>query len=93
MKKSEIISKVAQATGQSEKITGVIVDSLFKTIQAELINGGTAEFIGFGTFKVINKAEKVGRNPQTGEKLIIPAHKSPHFAASKNFKADLNPLQ
>lgn len=93
MKKSEIIAKVAESTGQTEKVVGEVVNSLLDNIQAELANGGTVEFIGFGGFKVVDKDERIGVNPQTGEKIIVPAHKSPKFSAGKNFKAALNPLQ
>lgn len=43
-------------------------------------------FIGFGTFKVRNRTERKGRNPQTGKAIIIPATKVPAFKAGKELK-------
>lgn len=47
-------------------------------------------FIGFGTFKVRNRAERKGRNPQTGKAIIIPATKVQHLKLARNLKKPLN---
>ena len=55
-----------------------------------LTNGGEVALIGFGTFKVTDRAARTGRNPKTGEELQIAASKVPTFKAGKAFKEALN---
>ena len=51
-----------------------------------MIAGEKVSFVGFGTFEVGERAARVGRNPQTGEEISIPASKLPKFKAGKAFK-------
>jgi DNA-binding protein HU-beta len=48
------------------------------------------QIIGFGTFEVRDRAERKGRNPQTGDKVTIPARKVPFFKSGKTFKKALD---
>ena len=90
MIKTEIIREVATVTGNSIKVTADVVDAFLIQIQKLLAEGGTAEFIGFGNFKVVDKEERKGINLQTKEEIVIPAHKTPRFAPSKVFKEIVN---
>jgi len=87
MKKNEFIKAVAdkldtKATATVTKIT----DAVFETL-AELVSNGDEVLINkFGKFKVVDRVERKGRNPKTGEEIVIPAHKTPHFTPSKTFK-------
>ena len=56
----------------------------------ELTNGGEVALIGFGTFKVTDRAARTGRNPQTGKEIQIAASKVPGFKAGKGFKDEVN---
>lgn len=89
MKKAEFITAIANETNQNEKVVKKIINTFLATIQGELVKGENFGIVGFGTFKVINRAEKEGRNPRTGESLIIPAYKTVYFSSAKALKEAL----
>ena len=90
MTKAEIIHWIAESTGKDKKTVANIVDAFLGEIKEMLASGDTVNIAGFGTFAVTEKAEKAGRNPRTGEKIIIPAHKAPHFSPATSFKNLVN---
>lgn len=55
-------------------------------ISKELKKGGTVTLIGFGTFSVLKRKARKGKNPRTGEALKIPARKVPKFKPGKNLR-------
>jgi DNA-binding protein HU-beta len=67
-----------------------VVNGVFESIMQHLIDGDEVCVTGFGTFKVVDKAAGEARNPQTGEKIAVPAHKSPKFKAGASFKKAVN---
>ncbi len=85
MNKSELISAVAEK-GLTKKDAELAVNGVLDTIIAELAKGEKVQLIGFGTFEVRDRVEKQGRNPKTGEAMIVPASKSPAFKAGAAFK-------
>ncbi len=84
--KAEIIEKVAAATNLTKKDATTAVDTVFSTIQESLAKGEKVQLIGFGNFEVRSRAERKGRNPQTGEEIMIPASKVPAFKPGKALK-------
>ena len=66
------------------------MDGLLKAIETALKAGDSVALIGFGTFEVKERAERAGRNPQTGEAITIAASKTPTFKAGKNLKDAVN---
>ncbi|MGX7152507.1 HU family DNA-binding protein [Enterococcus sulfureus] len=84
--KAELIEKVAAATDLTKKDATAAVDAVFSTIQEALANGEKVQLIGFGNFEVRTRAERKGRNPQTGEEIKIPASKVPAFKPGKALK-------
>lgn len=62
------------------------MNTVFDTISESLSNGEKVQIIGFGSFDVRERAERKGRNPQTGAELVIPASKVPGFKAGKALK-------
>lgn len=90
MNKDDLASKVAGKTGLTKKDSVAVINELLKVIEAELINGDSVQIIGFGNFEVRTRAERKGRNPQTGEELTIPETKSPAFKAGKTLKDIVN---
>ena len=84
--KAELIEKVAAATDLTKKDATAAVDAVFSTIQDALANGEKVQLIGFGNFEVRSRAERKGRNPQTGEEIKIPASKVPAFKPGKALK-------
>ena len=94
MTKMELIDAIAEETDQYKKDVKEIVDNAFDTIMEYLgEEAGKVEddrenvqIIGFGTFEVSERAERKGRNPQTGEEITIPERKVPVFRVGKTFK-------
>ena len=90
MNKTELIAKVAENTGLTKKDAEAAVNAMFKAIETELATGGKVQIAGFGSFKVKERAERVGRNPKTKEAITIPASKAPAFVAGKDLKDAVN---
>ena len=63
-----------------------VVTQIFKVIEESLAANEKVQLVGFGTFEVKNRAERLGTNPQTKEVIIIPASKNPGFKAGKTLK-------
>ena len=90
MNKKELIEWVARDTGLSKTDAGLAVDAVFHRIGKALAAGNDAMFVGFGTFKVVDVAERTGRNPQTGEPIVTPAKKKPKFVPGSALKEAVN---
>lgn len=86
MTKAELVRTVAAETGLTLKDTNVVLDVLEQTITDALAKGEKVQLIGFGSFEVRHRAERKGRNPQTGEEITIPAGTVPAFRAGKALK-------
>lgn len=84
--KAQLVSDVATATGLTKKDATAAVDAVFDSVQATLAKGEKVQLIGFGNFEVRSRAERKGRNPQTGEEIKIPASKVPAFKPGKALK-------
>ena len=84
--KHDLIAKVAEATELTKKDAGKAVDAVFSAVSDFLAAGEKVQLIGFGNFEVRERAERKGRNPQTGEEITIPASKVPGFRAGKALK-------
>ena len=70
---------VAAQADLSDHKTEKVITAVFDTIKQQLADGGEVSIVGFGVFHVSERAERQGRNPQTGETLTIPATKNPSF--------------
>ncbi|MEN8236215.1 MAG: HU family DNA-binding protein [Pseudomonadota bacterium] len=90
MNKAELITHVADETGLSKANSERAVNSVFQGIAKALGTGGKASFVGFGTFSVIDRASRSGRNPRTGETIQIPASRQPKFKAGKELREAVN---
>ena len=66
------------------------MDALIKTIETTLKAGDSIALVGFGTFAVKERAERTGRNPQTGQEITIAAAKVPSFKPGKGLKDAVN---
>ena len=63
-----------------------LVDVIFDEIRESLINGEEVKFAGFGTFKILDKSARMGRNPKTGAPAIISARRVTTFRPSNEFR-------
>ncbi len=86
MNKSDLIEKMAEAADISKTAAARALDGLTHAITEELKNGESVSLIGFGTFAVRERAERTGRNPQTGASIKIAASRTPTFKAGKALK-------
>jgi DNA-binding protein HU-beta len=88
--KTQLVDKVAESAGISKKAAGAAIDSVFGAMMNALESEGAVSIIGFGSFKVVERVERKGRNPGTGAVITIPAHKAVRFATGKKLKDAVN---
>lgn len=86
MTKKELVSAMAEKTEQTKVKTAEMLDALIEVVSETLSNGEEVAIAGLGKFEVRERAARNGRNPQTGEAIIIAASKVPAFKASKTLK-------
>lgn len=86
MNKTELIAAVAEKAGLSKKDSEKAVNAAFETITNELVAGEKVSLVGFGSFDVKTRGERIGRNPKTKEEITIPASRVPQFKAGKALK-------
>jgi DNA-binding protein HU-beta len=89
MNKSDLIHKI-KPIGISIVATESILEALGTAIQQALINGDEVTLPGVGKFSVKHRAARKGRNPRTGETIIIPERMMPKFSAAKALKEALD---
>ena len=90
MNKAELINAIAEHASLTKADTGRALDALIQTIETTLKAGDSISVVGFGTFAVKDRAERTGRNPQTGQEITIAAAKVPSFKAGKGLKDAVN---
>ena len=86
MNKTELVNAVAEKADFSKKDADEAVAAVLDSITDALAQGDKVQIVGFGTFEVRARAEKQGRNPKTGEAMIVPASNLPAFKAGKALK-------
>jgi DNA-binding protein HU-beta len=86
MNKAELVEAIVKKTKGTKADTEGFINTFVDVIKNELKKGGEVTLVGFGSFKVVKKAARIGRNPKTGAELKIPARKSPKFTAGKGLK-------
>ena len=86
MNKTELVNAVAEKAVFSKKDADMAVAAVLESITDALAQGDKVQIVGFGTFEVRARAEKQGRNPKTGEAMIVPASNLPAFKAGKALK-------
>lgn len=90
MNKVELVAKMAEKTGLTKKDAEAALNAFVDVTGNALKNGDKIQLIGFGTFEVVEKAARTGRNPQTGAEITIAASKAPKFKAGKALKDSIN---
>ncbi|MBD3299786.1 MAG: DNA-binding protein [Candidatus Moranbacteria bacterium] len=86
LNKNDVVSEVAQKTGQSKKDTAETIEVLLNVVTDNIKNGRKVNFTGFGSFVVRKRKGRQGHNPRTGEKMEIPAVNVPKFKAGAVLK-------
>jgi integration host factor subunit alpha len=90
MTKAEIVEQIYERVGFSKKEASELVERVFETIKETLANGEKVKISGFGNFVVRDKNARKGRNPQTGEEILLDARRVLTFKPSLVLKNNLN---
>ena len=90
MNKAELVMAIADKTQMTKKDAEAAVVAAVEAITEALADGERVQLVGFGSFEVKMRAERTGRNPQTGAEVKIPKSKSPVFKCSKALKDAVN---
>jgi DNA-binding protein HU-beta len=86
MTKSQLLQKLADDAGITKKDVGALLDSLVTLTVNSVRKGDPVKIQGLGTFRKVQTKARMGRNPQTGEPIKIPARKKVRFSVAKSFK-------
>jgi len=86
MNKAELISAVAEKSGQTNAAVSAVLDAFESVVTSEVASGGKVALTGFLTFERSERAARTGRNPATGEEIQIAAAKVPKVKVGKSFK-------
>jgi DNA-binding protein HU-beta len=84
--KAEFVDQIAGEADLSKGDAGNAVDAFLKVVEETLQRGGEINFTGFGKFSVADRGARQGVNPQTGERIQIPASRVPRFSAGSALK-------
>jgi len=86
MNKAELVEEVRTETGLTKKTSREAIDAITSAIAHSLAREERVTLVGFGTFQVMERKARRGRNPQTGKELQIPAKKVPKFRPGKGLR-------
>jgi len=86
MNKTDLINNIANKSGLTKKDVESVLNSFVGEVESALASGEKVQLIGFGTFETRSRSGRVGRNPQTGKSIEIPASKVPAFKAGNKLK-------
>lgn len=90
MTKADIVEKIYEKVGFSKKESAELVELVFDLMKTTLEKGEKIKVAGFGNFEVKEKADRRGRNPQTGEEITITARRILTFKPSQVLKSMIN---
>ena len=86
MTKAELVSLVAEKARLTKRDADRAVDAVVEVVGGTLGAGGRVRVDGLGIFEVVERAAKVGRNPQTGQRIDVPPRKAVRFRPSKSLR-------
>ncbi|MCD4740815.1 HU family DNA-binding protein [archaeon] len=86
MNKGDLVEKLAREQKITKRMAADIVDSMLSDIIKAVKKGDDVRLVGFGTFYRADRKARTGINPQTGQKMKIPARRVPKFRAGAAFK-------
>jgi DNA-binding protein HU-beta len=89
MNKAELIDAIADVANLTKADAGRALDGFIHAVTEALKKGDSVSLVGFGSFVVKERAERQGRNPQTGNSITIQAAKIPSFKAGKSLRDGL----
>jgi len=89
MNKAELIAKIAEDADLTKTQVNLVLDSFINTVTETLSEGEKVTLVGFGTFSVLKRVARNGRNPKTNETIKIEAKKVAKFKAGKELSAKI----
>ncbi|NTV68223.1 MAG: HU family DNA-binding protein [Chlorobaculum sp.] len=89
MSKAELVEQIAEQTGLTKADAEKAVNAFINVVTSTLKGGDDVTLVGFGTFSTGERAERQGRNPQTGESITISAKKVVKFKPGKALKEEV----
>jgi integration host factor subunit beta len=90
MTKAELVEEVGRQASLTRRHSEVIVDAVFSSIIEALQHGDKIELRGFGSFRIRRRGSRTGRNPKTGQGVVVPAKKVPYFKPGKELRELIN---
>jgi DNA-binding protein HU-beta len=84
MNKSELVATIAESGGMTKVRAEMALNKVLANLADAMEKGERVTLAGFGSFKVVERAEQKGRNPQTGQSIVIPAHNVVKFKPGKD---------
>ena len=88
--RKDLSNKIFKNVGFSKNLSQKIIDDLFENIITSIIKSNKIKISSFGTFSILNKKERIGRNPKTGIEAKISSRKVVKFKPSFSFKEKIN---
>jgi len=89
MKKDELVTALADASGETKASVSAVLGALTTVAESALKDGKAVSLPGLGKFDAAEKPAREVRNPQTGEKKMAEAHMAPRFKFSTTFKSSI----
>jgi len=86
MTKSQLVQKLAESSDLNKKQADTVLQALVELTVSSVKKGDPVKIPGLGTFRKVQTKARMGRNPQTGEAIKIPARKKVRFSVAKTFK-------
>jgi len=86
MNKADLVKRMAEIAGTTKANAEKLLDAFMQAVEEAISKGDKVVLVGFGTFQVVTRAERAGRNPRTGEPLKIPAKKVVKFTPGKKLE-------
>tara|TARA_R110002096_G_scaffold78670_1_gene185055 strand:+ start:15451 stop:15744 length:294 start_codon:yes stop_codon:yes gene_type:complete len=90
MTKADMVDIISASVGLTKVETEAVVNGFLETVIDAMKRGDSIELRGFGSFKVVKRAQRVARNPKTNEEVIVPEQFVPVLKMSKEFKEAVN---
>ena len=90
MNKTELVAAMSAKSELTKKDSEKALKAFMEVVAEQLKKGEKIQLVGFGTFEVVKRAARTGKNPQTGKAIKIPATKAPKFKAGKALKETVN---
>ena len=86
MNKADMVEHIAKSADISKAAAGRALDALVGAVKSTLKKNGSVTLVGFGTFQVVKRKQRTGRNPRTNQAIKIPAAKVAKFKPGKALK-------